>query len=113
MIPILLLLGAVVVGLTVFWKQLVEWMKRIVQKLKEVLKVPIEGMKTFITRTKDGLKNIAKSYSKNKITGEFEETITRKAVNESDVPAEIRAKISGTFDIEIDTTEELLAQLQH
>ena len=111
MIPILLLAAGIAIGVALFWKELVSWMQRAIEKVKQIVSGVLEGAKTFIARMSDGLKNIAKYYSKNKITNEYEETVTKKAVNENDVPEELRAKISMKMNVEIDTTTELLAKL--
>ncbi|MCL2285226.1 MAG: hypothetical protein FWC32_02555, partial [Firmicutes bacterium] len=74
----------------------------------EVLKVAVEGTRTFITRTVDGLQNRSKYYNKNQNTGEWEETVYARKVSENDVPPEILAKVRNTqINIEIQTTEEL------
>ena len=109
-IPLFLLLTTAVV-LAGFWKELVDWMRRAAEKVKQMIQSTIEGVKTFIVRMSDGVKNIAKYYSKNKLTNEYEETVTKKAVNENEVPEELRAKIRMRLDVEIDTTAELLAKL--
>jgi len=109
-IPLLLIAGAVLVGIA-FWDELVGWMKRGIEKVKQMMQVAIEGAKTFIARMSDGVKNIAKYYSKNKLTNEYEETVTKKAVNENEVPEELRAKIRMQMNVEIDTTAMLLAKL--
>ena len=111
MLPILLLAAAVAVGLAIFWKDIVAWIQRAIEKIKQVIPGILEGVKTFLVRLKDGLKNIAKYYSKNKITKEYEETVTQKAVNEDQVPAELRAKANVNINMEVDTTNELMAQL--
>jgi hypothetical protein len=105
---ILLLSGAIFAGLAVYWQNIVEWVKKAVSKIKEVLGVSVEGTRTFIVKTQEGLQNRAKYYNKNKITSEWEETIYKKNVNESDVPADILAKVQmQTINIEVSTTEEL------
>ena len=111
-LPLTLLGGAVLVaGVALFWRELLDWLKRGVEKVKEIVGAALEGAKTFVVQLSDGVKNVAKYYSKNKITEEYEETVTRKAVNENEVPEELRIKIRMHMNVEIDTTEELLAKL--
>jgi uncharacterized protein (UPF0297 family) len=113
MIPILLLIGGAIIGAIValYWRELLSWMQRAIEKIKQIAKGVLEGAKTFIARMHDGIKNIAKYYSRDMITNEYEETVTKKAVNESDVPEELRAKIRLQMDVEFDTTDEFLAKL--
>ena len=110
---IILGLSAVfITGLVVFWRKLVEWLQKAAKKIQEVLGVVVEGTRTFIMRTREGLKNKAKYYSKNKITHEWEETIYTKSVNEEEVPAAILAKVhKQDIDVEISTTEELRLEI--
>lgn len=108
-LSIILALSAVfIAGLVVFWKKIVEWIKKASNRIQEVLGVVVEGTKTFIVRTKDGLKNKSVYYNKNKITKEWEEVIYFKKVDESEVPPEILAKVNAhAIDTEVSTTEEL------
>jgi cell shape-determining protein MreC len=108
-IGIIIALSAVLIGaLIAFWKEIVEWIKKAVNKIKEVLKVAVEGVRTFIVKTREGLQNKSKYYNKNKLTSEWEETVYTKKVDESEVPPEILAKVRiSTIDIDISTTEEL------
>ena len=49
------------------------------------MKASIEGVKTFIVKTKDGFKNSIKYYSRNKITEEWQETVVLKPVDENEI----------------------------
>lgn len=108
-ISIILTLSAVVIaGLAVFWKNILEWIKKAAKRIMEVLGIPVDGTRTFIKKTVDGFKNISKYYSENKITGEWEENVLTKPVSESEIPVEILNKVKSTaMDQEISTTEEL------
>lgn len=112
-IAVILALSAIfIAGLMVFWRKLVEWIKKAVNKIMEVLGVAVQGTRTFIVRTKEGLKNKAKYYNENKITKEWEETVYTKAVDESEVPPEILAKVNEqSIDVEVSTTEELQLEI--
>ena len=110
MIAIALILAALVAGVVIaaFWKNICEWIKKAVDKIKEVLKVAVEGVRTFVVKTREGLQNKSKYYNKNKLTKEWEETVYTKKVAESEVPAEILAKIRvANVDIDIETSNEL------
>jgi hypothetical protein len=105
---ILALSGAFIAGLLVFWKTLVNWIKKAVDKIKAVLDIAVHGTRTFLVKTREGLQNKAKYYNENKLSGEWEETVYTKSVSESDVPADILAKVRVTsIDVEVSTTEEL------
>lgn len=102
-----------IMGLVVFWRKMVEWIKKAANKIKEVLDVVVEGTRTFIMRTKDGLKNKSVYYNVNKITGEMEATVYTKKVDESEVPPEILAKVNAAeIGVEVSTTEELRLALE-
>ena len=115
MISIAIILGisaAIIATLCVFWKNIIEWIKKAVNKLQEVLGIVVKGTKTFIKRTADGLQNISKYYNINKVTGEWEENIYMKAVLPSEVPEDILKKLhEHELDEEVSTTEELQLEL--
>lgn len=108
-IAIILALSAVfIMGLVTFWRKMIEWIKKAVNKIMEVLGIAVEGTRTFIVRTREGLKNKAKYYNQNKITKEWEETVYTKNVDESEVPPEILAKVNAQdFDVDVSITKEL------
>ena len=105
---ILALSAALITGLLVFWQKIVAWIKKAVNKIKEVLGLTPDGTRTFITRAVDGFKNKTKYYYKSAVTREWEEVVYTKAVDESEVPADILAKVKGVaVGAEVSTTEEL------
>lgn len=105
---ILTLSAAMIAGLLLFWRNIIEWIKKAVNKIKEVLGLTPDGTKTFITRTVDGFKNKSKYLYKNKVTSEWEEVVYTKPVDESEVPADILAKVRNqSVGVEVETTEEL------
>ncbi len=116
MIAIGLIIGlgaALIAGLLLFWKNIVEWIKKAVNKIKQVLGLEPDGTKTFISKTIDGFKNKSKYYYKNKVTREWEEVVYAKEVSEDEVPKDILAKVcSQPVGTEISTTEELRMALE-
>lgn len=105
---ILTLSAALITGLLVFWQKIVEWIKKAVNKIKEVLGITPEGTKTFISRTVDGFRNKSKYYYKQKVTNEWEEVTYTKSVDESEIPCDILEKVrKQAISVEIETTEEL------
>lgn len=105
---ILALSAALITGLLMFWQKIIAWIKKAVNKIKEVLGLTPDGTKTFITRAVDGFKNKSKYYYKNTVTREWEEVVYTKPVDENEVPADILAKVKGlAVGTEVSTTEEL------
>lgn len=105
---IMTLTAAMVAGLLLFWKNIVEWIKKAVNKIKEVLGLAPDGTRTFVTKTTDGLKNKSKYYYKNKVTSEWEEIVYTKKVDESEIPPDILAKVGKVaMNTDVSTTEEL------
>lgn len=105
---ILLLSAALIAGLAMFWQNIVAWIKKAVSKIKEVLRLTPEGTRTFITKTTGGFKNKSKYYYQSKLTQEWEEVVYTKEVKESEVPADILAKVRHkALNVDISTTEEL------
>ncbi len=96
-----------------FWKKMVNWIKKAAKKIEEVLGVVVEGTRTFIVRTQDGLENKSYYYNVNKLSGELEETVYTKKVQESEVPPEIKAKVNAQpIGVEVSTTEEFRGELR-
>jgi hypothetical protein len=112
---IILGLSAVIIaGLLPFWNDIVNWLRKAANKIKEVLGVTVEGTRTFIVKTKEGFKNKSKYYNKNKLTNEWEETTYTKQVSESEIPPEILAKVrTQEIGIDVSTTEELRLALDN
>ena len=109
MILIPLLLGAAVVGLVAaFWKELVSFLRKAVQKVQQIVAGIVYGCKVFMKKIQEGIKEISRHYSK--VDQHWEETTITRVVSESEVPDEIlkRAKANEELDI----TDELEMQLE-
>ena len=108
-VAILALTAVFIAALAIYWKNIVEWVKKAATKVKEVHGEALKGVRTFITRTQEGLKNISKNIIINQLTHEYEEVVyTKSVVDESEVPDYIREKVySQPFDTEVSITEEL------
>lgn len=108
-IAVILALSAVfITGLVVFWRKIVEWIKKGVNKLKEALGIVVKGVKTFTIRTAHGFINKQRLCYQNEITHEWEMRDYTTEVNEREIPADILAKVYGqALDVEVSTTEEL------
>lgn len=113
LLTLALLSTAAIAMLSIYWKNIVEWIKRVWQKLIERLPNDlIQGVKTFIVKTQEGYKNCTRYYSQDKISGEWQETNVMKKVDESEIPKAILKKINGcSVNSELETTEQLLSML--
>ncbi len=116
MIPIMLVLGlsvAAIALLAKYWQNIVKWIKKAVNKIQEVLKVLVEGTRTFISKLNGQFVNKSKYYYKNKVTKEFEEVIYTREVDLNEIPPEIMAKfLNATEGTDISTTDELKLNLE-
>lgn len=116
MIPALLLLGAIGVGavLATFWDDIVNWLKKAIVKVQEAIRRAIVGFTVFLKKVNSFIKEISKHYSKNE-QGRWEETVVTREVNESEVPAEILAKLekSNSQSQELDISSEMQLKLGH
>ena len=84
-----------------YWKNIIQWLAKAANKIKEVLHVVVEGTETFIARIGSGFKNMSKNYSKLK-DGKWrvDTTVEQKYVDETDVPEEIRNAMLTSQGIE-------------
>ena len=106
----LILGAAVIVGaLAGFWNDIVDWLKRAINKVKEVIQHVVYGTKVFVKKFKEAIKEISKHYSQDEV-GRWKETIVTREIPESEVPPEIRAKAAQRNE-EVDITKELELQL--
>lgn len=96
-----------IAALAYFWRDIVEWIQKAIKKISEFLNAAIEGVKTFLARTHDGLKKKSKYYNRNKLTGEWEETVLTKSVDESEIPPELLRKAAKDNYDDVSITDEL------
>lgn len=109
-LSIILALSAIfIAALVFFWRDIVEWIKKATNKIKEVLGIAAKGTKTFVEKTADGLKNKSKYYYQNKTTQEWEEVVyTKPITDENEIPPELLAKVrNASLNDEVSSTEEL------
>ncbi|MCD2502314.1 hypothetical protein LQE93_11035 [Clostridium sp. NSJ-145] len=108
-----IILGVAVIAgtsmLANYWNSMLAWLKRGINKVKEVIGHIVYGTKVFIKKIKEAIKEISRHYSQEEI-GRWKETIVTREIPESEVPPEIRAK-ALQMNQEIDITEELELQL--
>lgn len=110
MIFIGLLFGVLALAVASFWKDIVVWMKKVVEKIKQIAAKAIAGFKIFVTRVAEAIKEVAKTYSQDQ-QGRWQETIVTREISESEVPADILAKVRRAKG-EVDVTKELELQLE-
>lgn len=98
------------VGLVVsYWNNMLDWVKRAIKKVKEVVKQIVYGTRVFIKKIREAIKEISKHYSQDEL-GRWKETIVSREIPASEVPAEIREK-AMQMNQEVDITNELELQL--
>lgn len=107
-----IILGAVltagVVGIVAaFWNNIISFLKKAIDKVKQIVEGIVYGCKVFLQKLKEGVKEISRHYSK--VDGHWQETIVTKTIPESEVPPEILARANSTE--ELDITDELELQL--
>lgn len=107
MIPIIVIAAATaLVGgglLIAFWNDLTEFLKKAAEKVKALVHGVLFGVKVLLKRIENGFQQIARHYSK--VDNHWEETIVTKTVSESEVPADIRARVKS--DVPLDLSDEL------
>lgn len=109
MIPILLLVGAVVLGtglLATFWNKFIEWINRAAEKIKSLIKGVIQGVKIFIKKMREAYQEISRYYSQSGTM--WEENIVTRTIPANEVPSDIRERADYS---EREFTNELRMQI--
>ena len=108
-----ILLGAgLLVGtslIVTYWNNIISWLKKAINKVKEIVEGVVYGTKVFIKKMKEAIKEISKHYSRDEL-GRWTETTVTREIPESEVPEEIRKK-AMYMNEEVDITDELEMQL--
>lgn len=84
-----------------YWKNIIQWLAKAANKIKEVLHIAVEGSETFIKRVGAGFKNMSENYSK--LPGgkwRKDTVIEQNYIDENDVPAEIKQAMLNSMGIE-------------
>ena len=84
-----------------YWKNIIQWLAKAANKIKEVLHIAVEGSETFIKRVGAGFKNMSENYSK--LPGgkwRKDTVIEQNYIDENDVPAEIKRAMLNSMGIE-------------
>jgi len=111
MILTTLLWGAAIIAgvgiVATFWNELVSFLKKAVQKVREMVAGVLYGFKVFVKKLREGVKEISRHYSK--VDQHWEETTVTKTIPESEVPPEILERAQA--NVELDITDELEMEL--
>lgn len=112
MILTTLLWGAAIIAgvgiVAAFWNDLVNFLKKAVQKVRQLVEGIVYGCKVFVKKLWEGVKEISRHYSK--VDQHWEETTITKVISESEVPPEILERARANE--ELDITDELEMQLE-
>jgi hypothetical protein len=85
--------------------KLFNWFKKAFYKITEVLGFSPERAKTAFVRLEEKVRQLAKYFSRNKITNEWEERVVYKTIDEDDVPEELREIVrNAKIGVEVDST---------
>jgi len=102
--------GAAIIGVVaVFWNSILDWIKRVIPRVKEIIQGVLHGTSIFISKIKEAAKEIQKHYSK--VGTKWQETIVEKNVSYRELPEEIQQKVR-TDNVEVDFTRELELSLE-
>lgn len=113
MIGTMLLIGAAIVGgglIATFWRQIVDWMKRVLEKVKTLVQGVVAGFRIFFSRMQGAGKEISKNYAK--VGTKWQETIVERTVEISEIPEEYLQRMTAS-EKEYEFTEELEKQITH
>ena len=70
-----------------FWNDIVKFLKKAVEKVRQLVEGVVYGCKVFVKKMREGMKEISRHYSK--VDQHWEETTVTKVISESEVPPEI------------------------
>lgn len=101
-------LAAGVVGIVAtFWNNIIDFLKKAVEKVKQIVVGIVYGCKVFVKKLSEGVREISRHYSK--VDGYWQETTVTKTISEREVPPEILERANA--QTELDITDELELQL--
>lgn len=109
MILTALIVGCAIAGLlAAFWKDLVGFLQKAIDKVKQVVSGILYGSKVFIKKLGEAVKEISRHYSK--VDGHWQETTVTRQISASEVPKDILERAG--YGTELDITDELEMQLE-
>lgn len=104
-------LAAGIVGIAAtFWNDIISFLKKGIEKVRQVVKGVVYGCRVFIKKISEGVSEISRHYSK--VDEHWQETTITRTVPESEVPPEIlkRAEMQKK---EVDITDEMELSVQY
>lgn len=98
MILAALILGCAIAGIVAaFWRDLVTFLQKAINKVNQIVSGILYGSKVFVKKIQEGIKEISRHYSK--VDGHWQETIITKTVSESEVPDDILKRAGYNTDV--------------
>lgn len=88
-----------------FWDELIDGLTQIVKSVKRLMTGIFQGAKAFVQKVGGAIREIVKSYSYSESEDQWYETERERKVDSSEVPEEIRNKVSKGN--RVDVTKEL------
>ncbi|MBD5145429.1 MAG: hypothetical protein HDT21_05895 [Ruminococcus sp.] len=88
-----------------FWDELIDGLTKIVNSVKRLMSGIFQGAKAFVQKVGGAIREIVKSYSYSEREDQWYETERERKVDSSEVPADIRSRVSGGN--RVDVTNEL------
>lgn len=91
-----------------FWNDILDFLKKAANKVKQVIKGVLYGSKVFIKKTYEAIQEISRHYSW--VDEHWEETTVTRKVSPNEVPKDILNRYA-MMDQEVDVTDELEMKL--
>lgn len=91
-----MIIAALIIGATAilgvsliakYMNNLIDWLKRAIKKVNEMIQMVVYGTKVFIKKVREGIEEISKHYSQDN-ENRWHETVVTRTVDENEVPAE-------------------------
>ncbi len=103
--------AAVSMALTAFWAALRSFVLAAVAKLKTILAgAAAEAVNLFVRKSVEGVKELAYNYINQ--GGHYLEKIVTKKIEESDLPNDIKSRVTNSYGNEVDITSDFERELQ-
>ena len=112
MIPVALILGAgllVMLRLSPFWKDVVNFAKKTIKKLKAVIKVTLEGCLIVLKRLQGRVVQKRQLNYERTEAGTYKEIVVTEEMLEDEVDEKYKARLASEF--EVDISDDLEMQL--
>ena len=113
MVDAKLILGVILEKLAEFWRKLVKWIRKVFDKIQQLVKRAILGAESFLKRVGDVFQEVMYTYTKNDEGKWRKDTVVKqKMISADEVPPELRQKAWSIANGQmLDTTDALTEQL--